>query len=427
MKTKEIPILPHNEDAEKAVLASLVIDNKLINEAVETLAPKHFYSEKHALTFEAILGLWKEKKPVDLVLLTNYLKDRVPATNLTEIVSSQPTSANFSHHLEILKDYYLRRLIIEESSNYIKQAGSEKDGSELLASMVQDLSKMAQEHIKSDILTPKELARIGGEDFTNRLDNEIGFTGISSGFPQLDRLCGGLGGGDLVIVAGQTNIGKSAFLLDLAFRQCLRSGLGCAYFSLEMGIYEIFYRLISKITGLESSIVKTPKFLKDPQRRKVLEATSTIHGSKFFLDVTPVLNISKLLAKAKKIKAKENIHFICIDYLQLIYSKSKNQARHEVFSEITKDLKQLSRELNIPVIAGAQLNRNTIDEPKGPRLSHIGESFAIVQHADTVILLSRNDTYASLNVAKARQAQGGKFDLRFDFKTVSFMEADNDI
>ena len=168
MKAKEnLPQIPCNPEAEKVVLASLVLDNSLLNEAIETITPKHFYSENNAVIYEAIINLAKEKKPVDLVILADYLKEKIPVTYLTDMVSSTPTSANFPHYLAILKDYYLRRLIIEESSNYIEQAESEKDGSELLASMVQDLSKMAQEHIKSDILTPKELARIGGEDFSS--------------------------------------------------------------------------------------------------------------------------------------------------------------------------------------------------------------------------------------------------------------------
>lgn len=426
MKKQDTPLLPHSEEAEQIVLASLVIDNNLINEAIETITPKHFYGEKNKTIYKAIIGLAKEKKPVDLVILTDSLKGKIPATYLTEITSSIPTTGNFKHYLAILQGYYVRRLLIEESYHYIEEAGTDRDYSELLSEVVQRLSKIAQEQIKSDVITPKELAKIGGEDFANRLDNKLDYTGLSSGFSQLDRLCGGFGRGDLIIIAGQTNIGKSAFLLDVVYRECIKSGLACAYFSLEMNLYEIFYRLISKISFLESSNIKAPKYLKEPKRQKVLESIASLHNSKFFLDVTPVLTLPKLMAKAKKIKAKENIDFLCVDYIQLISTHSKNKARHEVLSEVTKDLKQLARELEIPVIAGAQLNRATIDDVE-PRLSHIGESFAIVQHADTVVLISRNDTYATLNIAKARQAQGGKFDLKFDYKTVSFAEVDYDL
>lgn len=427
-KKLDLSLLPHNDDAEKAVLASLILDNNLIAEALETFTPEHFYNNKHKSIFQAIVALAKEKKPVDLIILCDRLKDVIPPGNLTEILSSNPTTANFPHHAEILKGYYVRRLIIKESSCYIEQANLENDYSELLGSISQRFSKLAQEQIKTDIINSEELAKIGSADFANRLDNKISYTGLSSGYAHLDRLCGGFGNGDLIIVAGATNIGKSALLLDIVNRLSLKNDHAGAYFSLEMNAYEIFYRLVSKIANVDLIDIKTPKYLKDKERQDVIKAMSKLSTSKFFLDVTPVSNINKLIAKAKKIKAKENIEFVCIDYLQLISFKAKDQARHEILSEITKDLKQLARELNIPVIAGAQLNRNTIDESE-PKLSHIGESFAIVQHADTVILLSKNQNDAVLHVAKARQAAGGRFELNFDFKTVSFIErkANNDI
>ena len=418
---KDLPIFPHNEDAEKAVLGSILLENSLITEALETLTPEYFYSDKNRAIFEAMVNLAKEKKPIELIILVDILKNEVEPTYLTELASFMPTSANFSHYAEILKAYYIRRRIIQESHRYIEKANSSEDYSDVLGDMAQAFSKLAQEQIKSDIITPKELAKTGVADFINRLDNGICFSGLSSGYAHLDRLCSGFGKGDLIIVAGATNIGKSAFLLDVTHRLCLNGGHAGAYFSLEMGTYEIFYRLISKVSNVDLSDIKTPKYLKDKERQEVLNAISKLSSSKFFLDVTPILNINKLLAKAKKIKAKESIDFICVDYLQLISYKSRDQARHEVLSEITKDLKQLARELDIPVIAGAQLNRSTLEEAE-PSLRHIGESFAIVQHSDTVILISKTGTSAVLDVAKARQAAGGRFELDFDHKTVSFVE-----
>ncbi|MCQ9206455.1 MAG: hypothetical protein NG740_01020 [Omnitrophica bacterium] len=421
-KEENLPTIPHNEEAERACLASLILDKNLINEAIETIAPEHFYGARNRTVYKAILTLAKEGKPADLVVLNDVLKNKdVPASFLVELTASIPTSANFRHYAEILKGHYVRRLTIEKSYRHIEEAQTTDDYSGLLALVTQEFSKLAQEQIKSDILSPKELAKIGLKDFTDRLDNKIDFTGFSSGYYQLDRLCGGFGRGDLVIVAGQTSIGKSAFLLDIAYRQSIRGGLKCAYFSLEMGVFEIVYRLLSKMTFLESTAIKAPKLLKEEQIKKVIQAANALHDSNFFLDIMPIINLEKLLAKARKINAKENIDLIFIDYIQLISTRVKNQARHEVLSDITKDLKQLARELEVPVIAGAQLNRSTLEKAE-PKLSHIGESFAIVQHADSVILISRNDANATLNIAKARQAKGGKFDLRFDFKTVSFVE-----
>lgn len=412
--------LPQNEEAEKAVLASLILDNTLINKALEDLDKNFFYSEKNKILFDTIYNLSKEKKPVDLVMLHDVLKNEIAPSYLIEVTSSIATSANFPHHLEILKEYHIRRQIIMESNRCITEASSNDDPSELLAVAAQNFSKLARE-IKTDVIYPGDLARQGGKDFTDRLDNKIEHTGLSSGFSELDKLCGGFGKGDLIIIAGQTNIGKSAFLLDIAYRQCLKGGAACAYFSLEMGLYEIFYRLLSKMTSLESNRIKAPKYLAEGERQKAIHAIADIYNCRFFLDITPILNLTKILAKAKTIKSKESIDFVCIDYIQLISEKSKSQPRHEVLSDITKELKQLARELEIPVIAGAQLNRGTINHEE-PGLNHIGESYAIVQHADTVVLISRNDTKAVLNVAKARQAKGGKTALRFDYKTVSFME-----
>ena len=421
MSKNEIATLPYNEAAEKAVLGCLLLENNLITEALETLTTEYFYSGKNRAIFEAMINLAKDKKPIELVILVDILKDKIEPTYLTEIASFTPTSANLAHYIEILKAYYIRRRIIQESHRYIGKANSGEDYSDVLGDMAQTFSKLAQEQIKSDIITPNELAKTGAADFTNRLDNGICFSGLSSGYTHLDRLCSGFGKGDLIIVAGATNIGKSALLLDIAYRLCLKESYAGAYFSLEMGRHEIFYRLISKISSQDLTKIKTPKLLKDEEIQEVLKAVSRLNSSRFFLDVTPVLNVNKLIAKAKRIKAKENIGFICVDYLQLISYKSRDQARHEVLSEITKDLKQLARELDIPVIAGAQLNRSTLEEAE-PSLRHIGESFAIVQHSDTVILISKTGTSAVLDVAKARQAAGGRFELDFDHKTVSFVE-----
>jgi len=425
---EDLPVLPHNKDAEKAVLGCLLLKNSLIAEALETLTPEYFYSDKNSTIFEVMINLAKDKKPIDLIILVDILKGKIEPAYLTEMASYMPTSANIAHYIEILKAYYIRRRIIQGSYCYIGKANSNEDYSDLLGDITQTFSKLSQEHIRSDIITPDELAKIGAADFTNRLDNEICFSGLSSGYIHLDRLCSGFGKGDLIIVAGATNIGKSALLLDIAYRLCLKENYAGAYFSLEMGTYEIFYRLISKISSHDLTKIKTPKFLKDEERQDVLKAVARLNNSRFFLDVTPVLNVNKLIAKAKRIKAKKNIDFICVDYLQLISCNSRDHARHEVLSEITKDLKRLARELDIPVIAGAQLNRNTLDEPE-PSLKHIGESFAIVQHSDTVILISKTGTNAVLDVAKARQASGGRFELDFDYKTVSFVErkVQNDI
>jgi len=419
--------LPRSEDSERAVLGSIFLDGNVINEAIETIIPEYFYSEKNQTIFNAILALAKDRKPIDLIVLTEALHGKVEPSYLTGITSEVPTSANFKHYADILKSYSVRRKIIAESQKNIEKAVSgEDDYSALLGEIATKFSKLAQAEIKNDIITPKELAIEGNADFANRLDNGIGFTGLSSGFTDLDKYCGGFGKGNLIIIAGATNIGKSSLLLDIAHRLSLTEGRAGLYFSLEMDKLEIFYRLISKEASVDLSDMKTPKTLKDAERQKVNRAISAFSASKFFLDTTPALSLNTMLAKARKVKAKEGIEFICVDYLQLISFRMRDQARHEILSEITKDLKQLARELDLPVIAGAQLNRLATNEGE-PRLSHMGESFAINQHADTVVLISKDRDGAILHVAKARQAGGGKLAVTFDYKTVSFVEADNAI
>ena len=417
---KETLELPHNQEAEQAMLASLILDNKLINEAREALSAEHFFNNQNKVIYNAIIELNKDKKPVDIIILGDHLKNtEISDVQLTKIVIEQPTSANFPYYADIVKGHYIRRLVIKESRQFIEQASSSEDYSDLLSTASQKLSKLARQEIKASIVMPSDLAKTGEEDFTNRLTNEIDFTGLSSGFVNLDKLCGGFGEGDIIVVAGQTGVGKTTFLLDIVRRQCIDTGLGCAYFSLEMSQNEIFYRLISKMSCVALSNIKSPKCLTGKEKETFYQSVANLKKSRFFLADTPLINLNKILVMTRKMKAKEDIDFICVDYLQLIPSESKTQARYEALSEITKELKQLARELSIPVIAGAQLNR-AIQPGKEPGLSNMGESFAIGQHADTVILVSRDDIRAVFNVAKARQGRGGKFNLVFDSDTISF-------
>jgi len=228
-------ILPRNTDAENAVLGSILLDNNVVNEAIETITPEYFYLEKNQSIFKAILALAKDRKPIDLLILTEALKGVVEPSYLAEIASAVPTSANFKHYVDILKNHYIRRRIIIESQGYIQKAvKGEDDYSDLLGDIATKFSKLAQAEIKNDIITPQELAKDGAADFGNRLDNGISFTGLSSGFERLDRICGGFGKGNLIIVAGATNIGKSALLLDIAHRLAIKEGHVGLYFSLEM-------------------------------------------------------------------------------------------------------------------------------------------------------------------------------------------------
>ncbi len=417
---KDTSKLPHNPEAEQAVLSSLMQDNNLISEARDALSVEHFYDGQNMIIYNAIIELNKDKKPVDIVILSDHLKHKdISVVQLMKIVDAIPTSANFSHYADILKGYYARRLVIKESYNFIAQATTSDDYSELLSSASRRLSTLAQQQIRTSIITPIELVKSGQKDFENRRNNQTGFTGLSSGLIHLDELCGGFGGGDLVIVAGQTGMGKSSLLLDIAYKQCINTKQGCAYFSLEMAREAIFYRMISKISNVQLTRIRTPRCLSSGEIVKFNQSVAELRESRFFLDTTSSINLNKIVTLTKKIKAKQGIDFICVDYIQLVNSGSKGQARHEVLSDIAKELKQMARELEIPVLAGAQLNRSAKEEAG---LNHIGESYAIVQHADTAIIITRDDTNVTLNVAKARHGRGGKFDLQFDYNTVSFVE-----
>lgn len=438
MNTME-KILPQNLEAETCVLGSMLLDEKAIDKATELLNADSFYLNSHRKIFEAITGLHKDNGKVDLVILTDKMRGKGQleeiggAAYLISLTNSVPTAANVEHYARIVQSKATLRDIISLSCKTTEEAYKGNGNcAEILADVNAQFSKLAREQTDNDFITGKELAEIGRDDFAKKLDGKISYSGLDSGYTELNNRIGGLGPGHLIIIGGITSVGKTAFMLDLFHRICIKEGSPSAFFSLEMATDEIVNRLVSKISRVGHQNIRHGTVRKDNDDvGKVMKAFARISESPLFLNSTPSLTLDKLSAKAKKVRAKHNVEIIFIDYVQLIANPLRRKVRHEEVGSVAMGLKSLARELNIPVIAGAQLNRAYTERGnKAPRNDDLRESAQIAHESDSVIFIHRPrlidesskspENFTEIIVRKARHGRTGKFNLKFNQATVSF-------
>ncbi len=421
-------VLPHSVEAEKAVVASMIMDSDALFSASEVLVPEDFYGKQYGVLFEAMIEMQVAGTPVDLVTLQEKLKEKdVPPEVASmdfvkELLKEVPTSANIKHYSEIVSEKSLLRKLIKINEEISNTCYSGKESlEEIMDKTEKSVFGLVQNRNRGDFTPIKEIVISALDKIEAAAKMNGSVTGVPTGFIDLDFKTTGLQPSDLILIAARPSMGKTAFVLNVAENVVFKKNIGAAIFSLEMSKEQLINRLLAQESRVEAQALRTGR-IPDHDWDKLIESANVIAESNLIIDDTPGISISELRSKCRKYKLEKDIGIIMIDYLQLMTAGGKNESRQQEVSEISRSLKGLARELNVPIIALSQLSRAVESRPdKRPMLSDLRESGAIEQDADVVMFLYRDDYYnpesteekgvAEVIIAKQRNGPIGKVKL----------------
>ncbi|MEM9144396.1 MAG: replicative DNA helicase [Bacteroidota bacterium] len=395
-------IPPQSVDLEEVVLGAMMIDKKGVDEVIDILHPEVFYKDAHRFIYEAIFTLFETSEPVDLLTVSSQLKKdgRLESVGgdfyLIKLTQKVASSAHIEFHARIILQKYIQRSLIKISNEIIEEAYDDAtDVFDLLDNAEAKLYDVTQGNLKRSAETAQNLV-IQAKKRIEEIANKEGLSGIPSGFDKLDKLTSGWQPSDLVIVAARPGMGKTALTLSMARNIAVNADIPVAFFSLEMSSVQLITRLISSETGLSSEKLRTGR-LEKHEWEQLNVKVKTLEKAPLFIDDTPSLSIFDLRAKARRLASQHGIQLIIIDYLQLMTAggSQKGGNREQEISTISRNLKALAKELNVPVIALSQLSRavETRGGSKRPILSDLRESGAIEQDADIVSFIYRPEYY----------------------------------
>ncbi len=395
-------IMPNSTEAEQSVIGSMLLDNEAIIVASEKLTAEDFYNPRFRVLFSAIVTLYREGKPADLVTLTEKLKEMNVSEEIgsiefiSNIISSVPTSANVKYYAEIVHNKALSRELIHTMENLTNQCYQDTtDINDIMDDAEREVFQIVQNRTSAEDFTPiSEIALETLESIQSAASSNGSVTGISTGFRDLDYRTAGLQPSDLILIAARPSMGKTAFALNIAEYVGMINHTTTAIFSLEMSKVQLAKRLVSMNSKVDSQHIRTGN-LEDEEWAKITESSIILGESSIVIDDTPGISINELRSKCRKLKMERDLGLVMIDYLQLMSgSGSKNVSRQQEISDISRSLKALAREINCPVIALSQLSREVEKrEDKRPILSDLRESGAIEQDADVVMFLYRDEYY----------------------------------
>lgn len=424
--------LPHNEDAEKSVLGALLIDKDAINLVSEQLTSECFYNNTHALLFECMLSLYEHRKPIDLLTISSELKKRnadpIDSDYFTDLVNSVPTAANVEHYAGIVREAFTKRSLIKAGTEIAENAfHDENDVKEVLDKAEQSVFSISQRFITRGFVAIKDTLTSSFDriDELHRLG--AGLRGIKTGFTDLDNTLSGMQKSNLIILAARPGQGKTAIMLNMAQYIAVHERQPIGIFSLEMSKEELVDRLLVGQADVDAWRLKTGK-LSESDFTKLSEAMGQLADAPLFIDDTPGLSIMEMRSKARRLQMEHKIGLIIVDYLQLVNPGRHYESRVQEVSAVSQSLKNLARELNVPVLAASQLSRAV--EHRGerkPQLADLRESGAIEQDADVVMFLYRPDTEVTgptiqtkLLIAKHRNGPTDEIDILFRGDRIRF-------
>ena len=428
MELGKVP--PHDIEAEQAILGSMLTDRDAVISAIEVLKPDDFYREDNKIIYEAILNLYNRSEPIDVITVRAELETMGKIDNvggleyLVELPDKVPTTANSMKYIKIVEEKSSLRKLIKTANEIIElgydptedvddiMEGAEKK----IFNIMQDKDQKGYSPLK-DVLV-ESFTKL--EELYNRKQH---ITGVPSGFIDLDYRTAGFHGSELILIAARPAMGKTAFALNIASNAALRANVPVAVFSLEMSKEQLVNRILSSESMVDSNKIRTGK-LDEEDWSKLAETIGPLSEGEMYIDDTPGINIMEIRAKCRKLKIEKNIGLVVIDYLQLIQGTGRrNGSREQEISEISRSLKILAKEIDVPVIALSQLSRAAEQRPDHrPMLSDLRESGAIEQDADIVMFLYRDDYYnqdsekkgiAEVILAKHRGGSTGTVDLRW--------------
>jgi replicative DNA helicase len=435
--------MPESLAAEAAVLGSMLIDPECIGDVVEIVERDAFYRIEHRYIFEALISLYEKNKGIgiDAVLLRdelvkrNVLEEIGGVEYIAKILDSVPSAANYAYYAKVVKDKMLLRELISTAGTILDNAYNQiSEPHEVLDEAERKIFAVTDKNITGSPEAIKDLIVRSFELIANRQGSHL--TGLSTGYYELDELTCGLQKGEMIIVAGRPSMGKTSLALNIAEHLGLVEKVPIAIFSLEMGRQQLAERFLCSISGLDSQKVRKG-LLSDEHFKKLADACAELSEAHIYIDDTSTLTPIELLAKARRLKSRYKIQCIMVDYLQLMHLGSgRIESRQQEITTISRYLKTLARELDIPVVVLSQLNRNPEGrEGNKPRMSDLRESGSIEQDADVVMLLHRDDYYnrndenytpnntADLIIAKQRNGPTDSIKLTFMEKTTRFENA----
>ena len=422
-------VLPHSLEAEQSVVGAMLMDKDAIMTAAEIVSREDFYQTAYGILFEAMVELFNEGKPVDLITLQERLKEKDVPPEITslefarDLLTAVPTSANVKYYAEIVMEKSMLRKLIKLNEEIENMCYLGRDSLEaVLETTEKRVFELVQKRNTGDYVPIKQVVLNALDKIEKSSKTKGTVTGIPTGFIDLDYKTSGLQPSDLILVAARPSMGKTAFVLNIAQHVAFRSNKTVAIFSLEMSKEQLVNRLFSLESQVDAQLLRTGN-LKDSDWEKLIEGAGVIGKSKMIIDDTPGISISELRSKCRKFKLEQGLDLIIIDYLQLMTGRvgGRAESRQQEISDISRSLKGLARELNVPVIALSQLSRAVEQRPDHrPMMSDLRESGAIEQDADVVMFIYRDDYYnkdtdmkniAEIIIAKQRNGPIGTVNL----------------
>jgi len=429
---------PQNLEAEQSVLGGILLDNLALNTVIEILETNDFYSEAHRRIFTAATELSNRNEPCDLITLSNLLKDQKRLeqvggmTYLASLVDNIGSAANIAFYAKIIKEKSVLRRLIGAATEILTKsydAGMEID--QVLDQAEHAIFEISEDKIRRSFYPMKEIIKDSFKTIERLYANKELVTGVTTGFDKLDEITSGLQNSDLIIIAGRPSMGKTAFALNIAQNAALEAGIPVAVFSLEMAREQLATRMLAAEARVDSQRLRKG-FLGETDWPKLTTAAGRLSEAPIFIDDTPAITVIEMKAKARRLKAEAGLGLIVLDYLQLMRGGAYKDSREQEISEISRSLKSLAKELNVPVIALSQLNRKVEDRTsRRPQMADLRESGAIEQDADVIAFIYRDEVYnrsddnpdkgiAEIIIGKQRNGPTGTVKLAFQEKYTRF-------
>lgn len=441
-KANPVKIPPHDAHAEKSVLGGVLIDAGAIVEVAEILQARHFYFAENRYIFEAALVLFEKSKPIDIITVAAELKEQGTIKQsggkeyLNELIDIVPTSAYVKQYAEIVKNCYLKRTLISVASKLVEQSFDETgDVRDILNGAETDIFSLSQAFLHKDFIELKDILAESFERLEEFMKSDNQLRGIPTGFSALDSKLAGLQDSNLIILAARPGVGKTTFALNMALHIALKEKQPIGFFSLEMSKEELVDRLLVGQADIDAWKLKTGK-LSDEDYTRLTQAMGELSEAPIFIDDTPGTSILEMRTKARKLTIEKGLKLIIVDYLQLATPGKRMESRVQEVSFISQSLKNLARELKVPVIALSQLSRAIEHRgEKKPQLADLRESGSIEQDADIVMflysdedndeLMDQSKRMMKLLIAKHRNGPTGEIELIFRGDRVRFFGVDS--
>ncbi|MDC7126092.1 MAG: replicative DNA helicase [Spirochaetales bacterium] len=421
---------PHNDDAEKASLGAVLLDQEAVDSVLRFLRADDFYRTSHKKIFQAIVDLSNQSQPIDLITLAEKLRDKGElemcggAAYISTLSDFVPTSANVEYYAKIVREQSVRRQLIKTASEMISWAHDDtREGNEIIEEAEKKIFEITDSNTNTTYKNAGEIVEKTINDIERLYKKKEAYTGVPSGFSDLDQMTSGFQNSEFIIIGARPSIGKTALALTMASNMAIHQKISVGFFSLEMSDMALMQRVVASESRINSGALRSGMF-KMSDFSKLMEAASRIYEAPLFVDDTPNMKLLQIRSTARRLKAQEDIKIMFIDYIGLIEPENKGRTpRHEQIGEISRSLKALARELQIPIVCLSQVGRQA--EGEAPKLSDLRESGSIEQDADVVMFLHRDrmpkeedgnqgaGRETKLIVAKQRNGPTGNVELVF--------------